>query len=165
MLAAVAQNGNALQYASEDLKADKDVVLAAVMQDGFALCFTSKDLKDCNEIVLVAVAQDCDAVRFASDNLRKDGLRAYINSLALARRSLLFFLLAARYRPPLHALEPLEAPAPPHARSIFVGCVLNKLNDHGIYFAMKLKRLIAAFAGAPVGHMLTTLRAAACNLQ
>jgi hypothetical protein len=104
-------------------------------------------------------------VRFASDNLRKGGLRAYMDSLALARRSLVFFLLAARYRPPLDALEPPEAPTPPQARSIFVGCVLTQLNAHGIYFAMKLKRLIAAFAGAPVGHMLKALRAAARNLQ
>jgi hypothetical protein len=32
VLAAVTQDGNALQYASEDLKADKEVVLAAVTQ-------------------------------------------------------------------------------------------------------------------------------------
>jgi hypothetical protein len=40
-LAAVAQNGGALNYASADLKNDKDVVLAAVTQDWFALAYAS----------------------------------------------------------------------------------------------------------------------------
>ena len=37
VLAAVAQNGHALKYASAELKNDKEVVLAAVAQDGVAL--------------------------------------------------------------------------------------------------------------------------------
>ena len=37
MLAAVQQNGRALEYASEELRADRELVLAAVRQDGLAL--------------------------------------------------------------------------------------------------------------------------------
>jgi hypothetical protein len=115
--------------------------------------------------VLAVVAQDWNALYFASMALQRGGLRAYMNGLALARRSLVFFLLAARYRLPFHALKPSEAPAPPHARLTFVGCVLTKLNAHGIYFAMKSKHLIAAFAGAPFGRTLTALNEAFRNLQ
>jgi hypothetical protein len=46
-----------------------------------------------------------------------------------------------------------------------VSCVLTKLNAHGIYYARKLKRLITAFVGAPVGKALTTLNAAFRNLE
>ena len=46
MLAAVTQNGNALQYASDELKNDKDVVLAAVTQNGNALGYASAELRN-----------------------------------------------------------------------------------------------------------------------
>ena len=45
MLAAVNQRGEALYYASHDLRADKDVVLAAVNQTGEALRNASHDLR------------------------------------------------------------------------------------------------------------------------
>lgn len=45
MLVAVAQNWRALQYASEELKKDKEVVLAAVAQDGRALEYASDEVK------------------------------------------------------------------------------------------------------------------------
>ena len=37
VLAAVAGDGYALEYASDELRADKEVVLAAVTQNGWAL--------------------------------------------------------------------------------------------------------------------------------
>ncbi len=42
VLAAVAQSGRALKYASEELKDDKEVVLAAVAQTGDALQYASQ---------------------------------------------------------------------------------------------------------------------------
>jgi len=42
----------ALEYASEKLKDDKEIVLEAVKQDGLALQFISEKLKDDKEIVL-----------------------------------------------------------------------------------------------------------------
>jgi len=45
VLAALKQNGLALQYASEDLQADKEVVLTAVRQNADALKYASDDIK------------------------------------------------------------------------------------------------------------------------
>ena len=47
---AVAQNGNALEHASDELKADKEVVLAAVTQRGNALSYASDELKGDKEV-------------------------------------------------------------------------------------------------------------------
>ena len=71
-IAAVAQDGQALRYASDDLKADKEVVLTAVAQDGLALDYASDELKADKEVVLTAVAQAGCALHYASDELKGD---------------------------------------------------------------------------------------------
>ena len=40
-MASVKQDGNALQFASEDLQIDREIVMAAVNQDGNTLEFAS----------------------------------------------------------------------------------------------------------------------------
>ena len=45
------QHGLALQYASEQLRGDREVVLAAVKQKGRALCFASEQLQNDPELV------------------------------------------------------------------------------------------------------------------
>ena len=45
-MAAVTQNWWALQYASAQLKSDKEIVIKAVKQNGGALQFASADLQD-----------------------------------------------------------------------------------------------------------------------
>ncbi len=45
MIIAVTQCGSALEYASEYLKADKEVVTVAVAENGYALEYASEDLK------------------------------------------------------------------------------------------------------------------------
>jgi len=72
VFAAVAQDGRALEYASPELKADKEVVLAAVAQDGFALEYASEELKADKEVVLAAVAQEWGALEYASAELKAD---------------------------------------------------------------------------------------------
>jgi len=72
VLAAVKQDGMALQYASETLKNDSEVVLAAVKQNGSALYYASDILKKDSEVVLAAVAQNGSALYYASDILKKD---------------------------------------------------------------------------------------------
>jgi hypothetical protein len=72
MLAAVAQAGWALEYASVELKNDEEVVLAAVAQDGRALVYASAELRNDKEVVLAAVAQDGDALVHASAELKND---------------------------------------------------------------------------------------------
>ena len=73
LLAAVQQNGRALEYASAELKADREVVLAAVQQYGYALEYASAELRADREVVLAAVQQNGRALCYASAELRADG--------------------------------------------------------------------------------------------
>ena len=45
VLAAVKEDGNALEYADESLKKDKEIVMAAVKQDGYALEYADESLQ------------------------------------------------------------------------------------------------------------------------
>ena len=72
MLAAVTQDGRALQAASAELRADRDVVLAAVKQHGWALQYASAELRADRDVVLAAVRQNGWALRAASTQLRAD---------------------------------------------------------------------------------------------
>jgi hypothetical protein len=54
VLAVVQQNGKALEYASEELRGDREVVLAAVQQHWGALEYASEGLKGDREVVLAA---------------------------------------------------------------------------------------------------------------
>jgi hypothetical protein len=72
VLVAVAQNGRALVHASVELKNDKEVVLAAVARNGLALQFAPAKLKNDKEVVLAAVASFGHALQFASAALKSD---------------------------------------------------------------------------------------------
>ena len=48
VLAAVTQNGLALEYASDKLKSDQEIVTAAIQQNSEALKFASKNLQNQN---------------------------------------------------------------------------------------------------------------------
>ena len=52
MLTAVSEHGHALQYATEELKGDREIVLAAVSKHGYALQCATEELKGDREIVL-----------------------------------------------------------------------------------------------------------------
>ena len=54
MKAAVTKNGMALKFASEELRADPEIVAAAVAENGRALEFSSEKTKDDREVVLAA---------------------------------------------------------------------------------------------------------------
>ena len=69
---AVKEDGNALEYADESLKKDKEIVMAAVKQDGYALQYADESLKKDREIVLAAVKQNCDALEYADESLKKN---------------------------------------------------------------------------------------------
>ena len=56
VMAAVAQNGWALEYASDGLRGDKEVVMAAVAQSGGALEYASAGLRVDPDVVIVARA-------------------------------------------------------------------------------------------------------------
>ena len=72
VMAAVAQNGLALEHASDDLKADKSVVMAAVAQNGLALDHASDDLKADPDVVRAAVEQNGRALDYASLEMQSD---------------------------------------------------------------------------------------------
>ncbi len=59
-------NGDALRYASEELRADHEIVLAAVHLNGNALRYASEELRADLQIVLAAVHQHGDASGSAS---------------------------------------------------------------------------------------------------
>ena len=72
VMAAVKQDFRALEFASDTLKRDRDILMAAVKQGGNALKFASEDLQKDRKIVMAAVNQNGWALRFASDILQKD---------------------------------------------------------------------------------------------
>jgi hypothetical protein len=72
MLTAVRRDGLALEFASEDLRNDPDVVLAAVTQNGWALKHASAALRSDRGIVLAATRSYCLALTEASEELRSD---------------------------------------------------------------------------------------------
>jgi hypothetical protein len=54
VLAAVQQNGYALEYASDELKKEREIVLTAMRSDRDALQFASKELQnDCKIVQIV----------------------------------------------------------------------------------------------------------------
>ena len=71
-LAAVHQSGDALRYASAELRADRQIVLAAAHQNERALVYASAELKADREVMLAAVHQNGHALEHASPELRAD---------------------------------------------------------------------------------------------
>ena len=72
-LEAIKEDGNELQHASLELRADRNVVLAAVRQaGGLAIAYASPGLQADREIVLEAVRQNGDALQYASRELWAD---------------------------------------------------------------------------------------------
>ena len=78
VMAAVKEDGSALQFADESLKKDKEIVLAAVKQDGFALQYADKSLKKDNEVVMAAIKQDSERIAMLSSSPTrfKDNIKA-----------------------------------------------------------------------------------------
>jgi ribosomal protein L24E len=72
ILTAVKQAGQALQFANKKLKADKKIVLTAVKQNGRALLDVNKKFRADKKIVLIAVKQDGQALQFANKKLKAD---------------------------------------------------------------------------------------------
>ena len=72
VLEAVKKHELALQFASEELKADKNFILAAVNENGMALRYASEEWKNDKDVVNEAVKQDGRALQFASKGLQRD---------------------------------------------------------------------------------------------
>ena len=79
VLAAVQQDGYALEYATDALKADATIVLAAVQQHGHALYYAAEALQADLTIVTAAVRQAGRALEFATEESKRtsrDGAEA-----------------------------------------------------------------------------------------
>ena len=72
VLAAVQNNGWALQHANPDLRNNLEVVLVAVQKDGMALECASPELRADREVVMAAVQNNGLALQHASEELRRN---------------------------------------------------------------------------------------------
>jgi hypothetical protein len=63
-MVAVAQNGQALQFASQLLRGEKDIVLAAVRNEGVALEYASSEMRNDVDVADTAVRQNRNAVKY-----------------------------------------------------------------------------------------------------
>ena len=71
-LGALKQNGRALQYAAQEMKADPAIVLTAVRQNGQALEYADTEMKADRYMVLEAVMQNPRALDHAAKEMRRD---------------------------------------------------------------------------------------------
>lgn len=100
VLAAVARDGRALEYASDELKNDREIVLAAVKQThGRALEHASDELRNDRSFMLKAIEMDATCFKYATEDQRSD------RELVLAAVSQLGFMLA--YAPEHLRLDPI----------------------------------------------------------
>ncbi len=74
MLAAIAKEGEVVQYASEALRSEKGFMLAAIeaKDDASVVQYASEALRADRSFMLAAIAKDWEAVRYASGALRSD---------------------------------------------------------------------------------------------
>jgi hypothetical protein len=72
IMAAVTQHYSALKYASNELKQNKQLVMFAIQQHGRALRYASEELRKDREVVMAAVQKNDVALEYASKNLRND---------------------------------------------------------------------------------------------
>ncbi|WP_448216739.1 DUF4116 domain-containing protein [Endozoicomonas sp. 2B-B] len=79
VLEAVTGHPSNLKYASQELRNDKQVVIAAVTQRGCCLIDASSKLQDDDDVVKAAIKQSPDALEYASERIRRD--KSIINSV------------------------------------------------------------------------------------
>lgn len=72
MLRSWYSRAGALQYASDEFKADKSIVLAAVKENGYQLQYASPQLRADKEVVLAAASNHPDALKYAQGGLNQD---------------------------------------------------------------------------------------------
>jgi len=70
--AAIAISPTSLEYASDEYKNDKDILMTAIKSEPLALLYASDKLKNDKELVLEAVKGDGNSLQYASETLRND---------------------------------------------------------------------------------------------
>ena len=71
-MTAVANKGEALRFAAEELKGDREVVMAAAANNGAAFRFAAEGLRGDRDVVMQAVSQDSSAVIFVAKEVWGD---------------------------------------------------------------------------------------------
>lgn len=91
------QNGYAFQWASDELKNDKDFILSFLRSNlsTRSLYYLPKEFKDDRDIIEKAIEQDGWALQYASDRLKND---KEIANLAVERNPLVFEILPESLR-------------------------------------------------------------------
>ena len=78
-VAALSENSELRQEAPLELECgDRDAIFLAVEKWGLALQYASQELRDDSEVVLTAVSQDSEAFQFASNRLQMDAQIALV---------------------------------------------------------------------------------------
>ena len=72
IIKAVSHNGNALEYASDELKNDYNIVMKALSNNGNALQYASDEIRNDRNIVMFAIENSSFALEYASDELQND---------------------------------------------------------------------------------------------
>jgi hypothetical protein len=73
MLKAIEDNSTwVLAYASDDILADRDIILKAVKVDGQIFYYASPELRDDKEVALEAISNKWLIIKYASKRLRGD---------------------------------------------------------------------------------------------
>jgi hypothetical protein len=93
VMAAVQQTGNALEYASRELQADRVIVMAAVQQTGYAVKSASIELQADSGIVMAAVQKKGDALAYVDRKFRAD--RAVVMAAVQQDASVLLYAAAS----------------------------------------------------------------------
>jgi len=72
VMAAVSNNGHALLDAADELKADRDIVFAACRQNAHALQYAAADLRSDRDFVFLVARCNFHVLRFAEESLKAD---------------------------------------------------------------------------------------------
>ena len=65
------QDGKALQWASEEMKGDRELCMAAVTQDGKTLQWASEEMKGDRDVCMAAVAQLAEVAARGNKNTKE----------------------------------------------------------------------------------------------
>lgn len=145
MTKAVAGNGMLLEKCSNALRDDASVVLAAVRSDGLCLRYAGEQSKNNPWVLVEAVAQEGNALVFAASHWQAEGglpLKKFAVEQLTAYASLETFLLCQ------HRVRSSSSSDSSH-------------DEAPLSFPERVGRLVAAFAGAPLGGKLTAAMGAA----
>ena len=171
---AVKQDGFALQFASAELKGDREIVMEAVKQDWRALQYASAELKGDREIVMEAVAQDPKALQYASDELTNGGFEDHVNDMMNNRFnvspetfiSTILFGAKASLAAPIDGTSSLASSLPRLGDEQC--CFLSLLQPSTVLpgpLSTQIKQLIWEFAGVRSGSKWQVIEDAERNLS